>query len=228
MSLLRLFACGVAVSALWSAPVSAQQAEDGLRWRPLLGVGYSWGGDTITPVTIVPEGTSIEYQETIKAGTGIDVRTGIELAFPRSPFAVQLAVAYQNDGAAGLESKHMDFRRLPIELTGFWRVTPRFRVGLGVRKAAYAAFKASTAVCNEAREELDEPDLSCTTRYNSNVGLLAEAEYELTPQWAVRARYVRESYTPKRNSGNFAPDEDVNDYKVRGDHFGIISVWYLR
>ena len=215
-------AAGVAASLLLSSPVSAQ-AVDGLHLRPVLGLGYGWGGDTITPVTVVPQGTTIEYDETIKAGTGIDLRAGIELAFPKTPFALQLALAYQNDGVAGLDNKNINFRRVPVELIGYWRVAPQVRIGFGARKAAHASLRVSQAYCADINEGL-EFGFPCTIDYKSNVGVVIEGEYALTPGWALRARYVRETFEIKN-----ADDRALlGDGKVRGDHLGILSVWYLR
>ena len=213
-------ALGLAASLLFSTTVSAQ-TTDGMRLRPMLGLGYAWGGDTITPVTVVPEGTSTEYEETIKAGTGIDLRAGLELAFPNTPFALQLAVAYQNDGVAGLDNKNINFRRVPFELIGYWRVAPQLRIGFGARKATHASLRLSQAYCTQIKEAISEPSMPCDYAYKSSLGAIVEAEYELTPGWALRARYVSETFTPK--------DEDwMSDEKLRGDHFGILSVWYLR
>lgn len=219
---LSLFACGVAMSALCSAPVSAQQVEDGLRLRPMLGLGYSWGGDTIMPVTIIPQGTSIQYQETIKAGSGIDLRAGVELGSPRSPFAVQLAVAYHNDGAGGLDNKHIDFRRVPLELIGYWRVSPQLRLGVGARKSTNASLRFSKNYCNQLKLAFSDPELQCSYGLKSSLGAIVEAEYELTPTWGLRARYATESF-------KFKEQEEFETTKtIHGDHFGIMSVWYLR
>lgn len=212
-----------AAAAVCASPVSAQSTE-GLVLRPLLGIGYGWGGDTIAPVTVVPQGTTTQFQETIKAGTGIDLRTGLEMAFSGSPFAIQLALAYQNDGVAGLDNKNINFRRIPIELVGYWRAGPQLRVGFGVRKATNASLRLSQPYCDQIRQGASEPTMPCKFDYKSNVGALIEAEYELTPGWGLRARYVRESF--KTDS---AMDQAwLSDSEVRGDHLSILSVWYLR
>jgi hypothetical protein len=222
MSLHRLFACGVAVSALCSAQALAQQADDGLRLRPLLGIGYSWGGDTIMPVTIVEQPSGTEYKETIKAGAGIDLRAGLEVTLPRSPFAMQLALAYQNDGAGGLDNKHIDFRRVPLELMGYWRVSPQLRLGVGARKSTNASLRFSKNYCNQLQLAFSDPELQCSYGLKSSLGAIVEAEYELTPTWGLRARYATESF-------KFKEQEEFETTKtIRGDHFGIISVWYLR
>lgn len=225
MSKLRLFACGVAMSALCSAPVSAQQVEDGLRLRPLLGIGFSWGGDTITPVTITPQGSTIQYEEKVKAGSGIDLRAGVELGFARSPYSVQLAVAFQSDGVTGVDNDSLEFRRIPVEAVLHWRATDRFRVGFGVRKALYSTFRTNDATCSEIDEELR---YLCGGRvkYKGSVGAIVEAEYMLTPQWGVRARYVAERYKVDKVDEDyvFVPSKE----KIRGDHFGLMSVWYPR
>jgi hypothetical protein len=212
-------ALGVAASLLL-LPTTSVHAEDGIRLRPMLGLGYGFGGDTILPVTIVPQGTSIEYEETIKAGTGIDLRAGLEVAFPRTPFALQMAVAYQNDGAAGLDNKHIDFRRVPVELIGYWRVAPQVRLGVGVRKTTHADLRNSNSYCKQSKTEVSSSTLPCSYSFKSTVGAILEAEYELTPSWGLRARYVVETFKLK--------DESLSDEKYRGDHLGILSVWYLR
>lgn len=222
MSLLRLFACGVAMSALCSTPASAQQVDEGLRLRPLLGIGYSWGGDTIMPVTIVEQPSGTEYKETIKAGAGLDLRAGLEVTLPRSPFAMQLALAYQNDGAAGFDNKHIDFRRVPVELIGYWRVSPQLRLGVGVRKSTNASLRFSKNYCNQLKSAFSAPDLPCSYGLKSSIGAIVEAEYELTPTWGLRARYATESF-------KFKEQEEFDTSKtIRGDHFGLMSVWYLR
>ena len=219
-------AAGVAASLLLSSPVASAQSIDGVRLRPLLGIGYGWGGDNLQDVTLVTVGTNVRYEERVQAGSGIDLRAGLELAFGRSPFSMQIAVAYQGDGVGGLDNEAVEFRRIPVELVGYWRVSPQFRIGFGVRKAAYASLRFNEGACTKL---LSDGSARCSGdfRFRSNLGLILESEYELTPNWGLRARYVAETYQPTR--ARFGEEFDVDkSLKFRGDHFGILSVWYLR
>jgi len=205
---------------------SAQGTDGGLRLRPLLGIGYSWGGDTITPVTVSNTADKkVLYETDIDAGEGLDLRVGVDISRAGSPLSLQLALAYHVDGFIGATDAAGEFRRIPAEAVLRWQASERVHVGFGVRKALYAAVRANDASC---------PVNTCggggRIRYRSSVGLVLETEYALSPDWGLRARYVRESYKVSKS------DPDLSDTvadgwvgeKVRADHIGLMSVWYFR
>ncbi|NBD21665.1 outer membrane beta-barrel protein [Aquabacterium fontiphilum] len=228
MSAQRIALATLVALSLGSSAFAQTQTghSDGLRLRPMLGIGYTWGGDTITPVTVydLDDGKKM-YDTDVDAGAGLDLRAGVELSHPGSPFSLQLALAFHVDGYGGKNGAAGEFRRIPLEAVLRWRAADRVQLGFGVRKAAYSAFRVNDESCPE-----EECGGGGRIHYRSNVGLVLEAEYALTPDWGLRARYVRETYKVSKEDASLTANFPWAEkgYKVRGDHFGLMSVWYFR
>lgn len=216
--MLRSTATGVSL-ALMTMLASAQTTDTdnpgGL--RPFIGVGYTFGGDTIQHVTLQPKGTTIEYQEDISAGGGLDLRVGLDYRFRGSPFSLQASLAYHNDQVNGSDGERSFFVRVPVELVALYHFNPRGSVGLGVRKATHAKFSSRGGTCTypdgstEACPRIDE-------KLNASTGIILEAEWAVTPSWGLKGRYVRES---------FKFENDPTQEKYEGDHVGLMSVFYF-
>jgi hypothetical protein len=189
--------------------------------RPFIGLGFTSGGDTLTPVIYVPEGSSIRYRESISAGGGLDLRLGLSQRLANLPLSLQVAVAFHNDQANGIDGEKLRFRRIPIEATLLWHATDRTRIGFGVRKAVNPVFKGSGITCGGN-------DCTGEAKLKSNVGFLLEAEYAVTPSWSLKARYVWESFKVKSVSPAWERIELVGQgEQFEANHLGVHSLWYF-
>lgn len=202
------------------ASVGAQSSEGGSYMpkglRPFVGVGYTWGGDTILPVTVTVQNSSTQYHEDISAGAGLDLRLGLSQRLGDLPLSLQVAAAYHNDQTNGIEGSKYRFRRLPIEATLLWHATDRARIGFGVRKATNATFKIDNGRFIDGNgNELTGQQGKYALK--ASLGYIIEGEYAVTPSWSLKGRFVFESY-------RYRSYPDVE--KVDAEHFGIQSVWY--
>ena len=106
------------------------------------------------------------------------------------------------------------FTRAPVELLGFYSMTERFRLGLGVRKSQSAKMRGSDFAAG-----LHET-------YDSTVGGVFEGQYffsdpsksERSPLFGMYMRYVKESYKAK----NEAWDSEKRD----GSHVVLGLMFY--
>ncbi len=217
----------LALALTWSAVSFSAVADEGssVRLRPFIGGGYTWGGDTIQSYVFIPQGSSssssssstTEYEEDVSGGAGLDLRLGLHVDLPDSPMSLQVSLIHHMDQHSGLDGKAY-FRRTPIEVVGLWRHSDKLRFGIGVRKSVSAKFSSEGFTCGQ---DADGKDITCPSvnlKMKSNVGLLVEAEYLLTPDWGIKARYVRESYKFK----------DYPDARsISGDHIGFLTNYYF-
>lgn len=224
----RIALAMAAVLGMGALPAAHGQGVDtgGIRLRPILGIGYTWGGDTITPVIVTNvDDEDDQYKTDVDAGAGLDLRAGVDISRIGFPLSLQLAVAYHVDGYGGVNNASGEFRRIPIEAVVRWQAADRVHVGFGVRKSMYSSFRVNDASCQPA---------TCggggRLRYSSSVGIILEGEYAVTPGWGLRARYVWEDYKVSKEDSSLTANFPWAEkgYKVRGDHFGLMSVWYFR
>jgi hypothetical protein len=208
------------------ADEAAQKNQSGL--RPFIGIGFSWGGSTIAPLKMVPQGTTTQYDEDISAGAGLDLRVGLNYKLPESPFSLQAAFAYNNDGIGGIDGKYGYFRRFPIELIARWHFSERGTVGLGVRKATQGRFQVGGRICTYTDKNDVEQSCDGHASMVSSGGVLIEGEYALTPSWGIKARYVHESFKMKDVPATWAAvDVTQEGKKYDADHIGLLTVYYF-
>ncbi|WP_290904904.1 hypothetical protein [Aquabacterium sp.] len=217
-----MVACALSLAAASCWADGFDTASSRNSWRPFVGLGFTSGGDTLLKVNLVPQGGSgPTYREDVSSGGGIDLRFGFSRRLGELPLTLQLAGAYHNDQVNGIEGEKIRFRRMPIEATLLWHATDRTRIGFGVRKATRPVFKLDNTTCSGA---------SCTgtAHFKSNIGLILEAEYALTPGWGLKARYVVESYRVK-NAPQILLDKGALtlEEKFEANHLGVMSVWYF-
>jgi hypothetical protein len=189
--------------------------------RPFIGAGYTWGGTTLTPVTVNIKGSSTQYKEDISAGAGLDIRLGFSYRFAAAPLSLQASYGYHNDQVNGVENESFFFRRYPIELLLQWHTTERTRVGIGLRRTQRAMFGSRGGTCTYPNDDGTTTTAECEEthlRMRSSTGVILDGEYDVTPNWGLKARYVRESYRFK----------DYPEYRrYAGDHIGLLTVYYF-
>lgn len=203
----------------FSAATFPALAEDsnGSGLRPFIGVGYTWGGDTIQAWTLIPVGTTTKYDEDISAGAGLDLRLGLAYRLNGLPLTLQGSVGYHNDQVNGFTGGEHYFRRYPIELLLQWHASEKGRLGFGVRRAVNASFVTKGGTCGPDGATYTCP--SFNEGMKASTGLIVEGEWLVTPSWGLKARYVHESYRFK--------DPMVSSDKYEGDHFGLMTSFYF-
>jgi hypothetical protein len=197
------------------AQESSNSATSGL--RPFIGAGYSWGGNTIQHTTLTPKGTATHYQHDISAGAGLDIRLGLSYRLGTAPVSIQASYGFHNDQVSGVDNESSFFRRYPLEALLQWHTSERSRVGFGLRKTMRATFGSKGGTYTDSTGATQPyPDLHEPMR--SSTGLILEGEFDVTPNWGFKARYVHENYRFK----NY-PDL----VKYEGNHVGILTVYYF-
>lgn len=177
--------------ATWAQPVQV---------RPLVGLGFTFGGDTVAPV-YYDTGES----DKVRAGGLIALTTGLEMQF--SPLvSAQALIGYHADGVAASDGD-VRFDRIPAELLGHFRLTDTFRVGGGVRYSSRVRTRSSgDAVAFVQNED-----------YKNTLGTVVEGEFTLGRNLGIKLRYVSEKFDSK-TAGNPS---------LKGNHGGIYIVGYF-
>jgi hypothetical protein len=183
-------ALGLAQAA-WAQPVV----------RPLIGMGFTFGGDTVARV-IYDDGDS----EKVRAGGLVAFTTGVEMAF--TPLvSAQALIGYHVDGVAA-SNGDVKFDRFPAELLGHFRLTDTFRIGGGARYTSRARTRSSGAASSTVPSENFKPAW----------GSVVEGEFTLGRNLGIKLRYVSEKFDSETFPG--AP-------KLKGNHGGIYIVGYF-
>jgi hypothetical protein len=208
----RAFALALTLSAATSTVLAEDFNGKGL--RPFATVGFTWGGQTLIPVQIVPQGTTTKYDEDISAGSGLALQLGLSYRLGDAPVALQASYGYHNDQAHGIDG-HATFRRRPVELLAQYIASDHLRLGFGVRRATNARLVFVGGTCE------GQPCEPLSERLKSSTGLVLESEWMATPSWSVKARWVHEYF-------HFQDSELYdNERKYKGDHFGLMTSYYF-
>lgn len=180
-----------AAHAAWAQPVV----------RPLLGMGFTFGGDTVARV-VYDNGDS----DKVRAGGLIAFTTGVEMQF--SPLvSAQALIGYHVDGVTA-SNGDVKFDRFPAEFLGHYRLTDNFRIGGGARYTARARTRSSGAAAAAVPSEDFKPTW----------GSVVEGEFLIGRNLGIKLRYVSEKFDSKTISG--APE-------LKGNHGGIYLVGYF-
>lgn len=212
----RALALALALSAATSTVLAEDNNGHGL--RPFASVGFTWGGQTILPVTITPQGTTTHYEEDISAGSGLALQLGLSYRLGEAPVALQASIGYHNDQAHGLDGQ-ASFRRRPVELLVQYLATDHLRIGFGARRSLKARFAARGGTCTE--NGTSGPCEPISAHLKGSTGVVLEAEWMATPSWGLKARWVHESF-------HFEDDTIYDSQrKFKGDHFGLMTSYYF-
>ena len=180
-----------AAHAAWAQPVV----------RPLVGMGFTFGGDTVARV-VYNDGDS----EKVRAGGLIHFMTGVEMGF--SPLvSAQALIGYHVDGVTA-SNGDVKFDRYPVEFLGHYRLTDTFRLGGGARYVAKARTRSSGAAASTVPSENFKPSW----------GTVVEGEFTLGRNLGIKLRYVSEKFDSETFPGA---------QKLKGNHGGIYFVGYF-
>lgn len=183
---------------------AAQAQQHGGTLKPFVGIGLTFGGEDLATAEYT-NGTTY----TVTTGGLVDFRGGLEYRLINSPWAIQAILGYHTDSSDATNGR-FQFSRIPVELIAMADMSDQWRIGFGVRKASSAKVSTSGDAVTQTR-------YGRSTTFESNVGVLFQAEYRVSPQLGLQARYVNERYQLKLSQ----PEEKD------GSHVGVFGVFYF-
>ncbi len=190
----------IACAAIGLAMAGGAFAE-GVQVRPLIGMGFTFGGDTIATVTYTDGETA-----RVHAGGLIAFNGGLELQF--TPLvSAQVMVSYHQD-RANASNGSVRFERTPVEFLGHFRLNDVFRLGGGARYTSAAKTRASGAASGAIVNEDFKPTW----------GTVVEGEFFVSRSFGIKLRYVSEKF--KSKTYPFLSDVD-------GSHGGVYGIYYF-
>lgn len=190
----------VLVIALAIASLNAAQAQNvpaQKQLRFLVGGGLTFGGDKLA---------TLQYENGIdldvRAGGMIAMNVGVDYRVNET-FSLQATLGYHVDNTSA-RNADARFTRAPVELLGYFNVSPQWRLGGGARYASNPKLKLSGVIGNG--------DLA----FDDTVSGVLEAEYLLGQHVGFKLRYVHETYKSDRIIE-----------KVDGSHVGFLANYYF-
>lgn len=179
---------------------TASATKEPRKFSGILGVGYTYGGETLPDVELVGGGVS-----TLRSGTGI-LASGGGMWHITPRLALQGTFGYHFH-AASHDGGTAYITRYPLEITPFVYLGEKLRVGAGWRH-------------NFKLEYDGRYNKSPTIQFKQSDGLVFEAGYQFQPEVWVNLRYVRETY--KANPFDF--NRIQYDMKpINASHFGLVA-----
>jgi len=238
---MKRLTCALLMAAAWAQPAWADEDDAPAAapgwWRPYVGVGYAWGGNTLAPIKIKIIGTETIYDEDISAGAGLDLRLGLRLQPADWPIGIKMAAAYETDGAAGLSGWH-SFSRHPIELGLSMSLSERWSVGVGARKSLRAKLRDHKddypyQVSDGVTTKTVPGKYDFHSRYSSSMGAYAEVEWHVTSGLSLSARGIHESFRLKSEAldtpyGSASVDYGDNGKRYGANSFSLALTYYFR
>jgi hypothetical protein len=191
-------AVALTIASLGAAHAQGTAPAPQKNTRFFVQMGFTGGGDKIANVEYT-DGTDgdVTFGSLIQLGAGVDYR------FNES-FSMQASI---NDhiSSEGADNGAIRFTRFPMELIGYYNVTPQWRVGGGVRYVSGAKIKSRGVAASFGNGDFDNA-----------IGGIVEAEYAMGDRVGIKLRYVSEKY---QLSGTNA--------KASGNHVGVFGAFYF-
>lgn len=189
---------GAALALLAAGSASAQVTA-----RPVIGMGLTFGGDTIA--TMYYQNSDLDEAK-VHAGGLFALNAGVELQFTPQ-VSVQALVGYHVDQA---NASNADIRwdRTPVEFLGHYRITDWFRLGGGARYTPNARLRASGLASNNV------PNID----FKPTWGSVIEGEFFPIRTVGIKVRYVNEKFKPKD-----VPSAEA----LNGSHGGVYVNYYF-
>jgi len=232
---MKRFACAFLTAAAVAAPAWADTEDDAQPgwFRPFIGAGYSWGGQTLRAAKITVIGTKTVYDEDLSAGAGLDLRAGIVLQSADFPIGIKAAAAHHIDGYSGLTGWGA-FRRNPLELGLSWSVNKKLALGAGARHSTRAKLRLhkDDFPFTDINKKPYTAPADQHEDYSAKTGAYVEAEWRPATNWGLQARYVHESFTLKQTRFESQGESVYVNYlgegpKYNANHFGLELVYYF-
>jgi len=188
-------------NAQYGVPAQAQPTYVEVKqskMRFFIGMGLTGGGDEIASV-YYDDGDEgdVTFGSLVQLGGGVDYRINSDLSLQAS--------FHTHVSSQGADNGSVRFTRLPMELIGYYNVSPQWRVGVGARYVSNARIRSRGAAANIGNFDID-----------NTVGGLVEAEYLVSSRVGVKLRYVSEKYEVSGLRG-----------KLDGSHVGVFGNFYF-
>lgn len=185
-------------------------SADAPRVRMHANVGYGFGGQPLIQGIWVDTNNQQTGTWDIKTGKGSIIALGADLRIA-DRFTVQANIGYETDSVEG-DGAGYKFSRVPLELIGYYSVTERFRMGLGVRRVQNTNLQGTGS--RDGRHYA----------YTHSGGGVLEGQYFFStpsrtsrePLFGMYLRYVHENYQLR----------DYQDEKKDGNHFALGLMFY--
>ena len=175
----------------------AALAQDPRPVRPIVGIGLTYGGETLAEVTY-----NNGWTEKIKSGGLFVAHAGAEFRLG-DLVDLQATVGYHVD-SSDARNGGLRFSRYPVDVIALFRVAPQFRLGFGFQHVNSAKLAGSGDLDNIAVD------------YKSATGGLVEGEYLCWPGFGVKVRGVSLKYRPSDGG-----------QRVDGSHLGVLLNYYF-
>jgi hypothetical protein len=196
--------------ALLSATASAQAPTI----RFYADLGYAQGGDPLVSAYWVNGSGQVTGGVSLNAGDGYVMALGGDMRFA-DRWALQASLGYESKRVTAANA-NLIFDRYPVELLAFYDLTPRWRLGAGVRKAMYPFVTGTDAA----------QGWNGTGAYDSTPGPVVEAQYLFNEAplktrgivSGVHLRWIQESFSQTDSNGVLQTR--------KGDHAAIGIFFY--
>jgi opacity protein-like surface antigen len=166
---LKSFLTGAVLAALALTSAHAQ-SQNGPAVRPLLGMGFTFGGDKLYTVEF-RDGSS----DTVRAGGIFTLYGGVEFR-ATDALAVQATVGYHGDSTRAASNGSIRFSRYPVDVLALFSVNDKVRLGGGVEFVNSPKLSGSGVVGD------------FNVRFNNTAGVVLEGEYLFTRNFGMKAR----------------------------------------
>lgn len=170
-------------------------------------LGLTFGGDTLATVQFTNGDT-----DKIKAGGLVHASAGVLWAPVDLPMSVQVMAGYHVDEVSA-SNGDLRFSRYPIEALFFYNGVKDWRFGAGARHASSPRLKT------------DISGVTSQTEFKNANGFVAEIGFQVTRNFWINGRYVKEDYKVERfgSGGNSVSLSGT----AKGDHGGIYLMFAL-
>lgn len=175
--------------------LSALNANDTL--KPMLQMGYDWGGTTLATIYHTYEGTN-----TIRAGEGLSFEAGASMSTPHSPMELQFLVGYKFDSDSAYNGD-VTWDMIPFTALAMFKAD-RWKFGGG---ATYHLNPTLTGSFSGYDND------NVNDEYNSAFGGVVQMQYMATDAFGIGLK------------GTFIEYELKNDptYKVKANSIGFVA-----
>jgi hypothetical protein len=188
---------GVVLATLALTTAHAQ-SQNGPAVRPLLGMGFTFGGDKLYTADFT-DGSS----DTIRAGGIYTLYGGVEFR-ATDVLAVQATVGYHADSTRAASNGSIRFGRYPLDVLALFSLNDKVRLGGGVEFVNSPKLSGRGAVGN------------FNVEYKNTAGLVLEGEYLFTHSFGLKARAASLKF--KRDGAS---------EKIDGSYGGLMLNYYF-
>jgi hypothetical protein len=194
MKSMKTLLVGIALTlALFGA-----HAADAKAVRPLLGIGLTFGGETLATVPF-----SDGSIEKIQSGGLLAIYGGAEFRIG-DQLSLQTTIGYHVDDTKAASNGGLRFSRYPIDIVALYGAADKVRLGLGLQHVSGPKLAGSGVASNIAID------------FESSTGVIVEGEYLFSPNVGLKARAVTHTFKAKGGSAD-----------IDGNHFGLMLKYYF-